>query len=125
MIDGGNATVFVADMDRAVDFYTNVLGLKLRMRAGDHWAEVEAPKDLVIGLHPASDKGPQPGTSGGVEIGLSVVGPIEDVVKTLVERGVRFASDDPVVADGPVKLAAFTDPDGTRLYLCEVNPATA
>ncbi len=30
MITGGNATVMVSDMDRAVDFYTRVLGLELR-----------------------------------------------------------------------------------------------
>jgi catechol 2,3-dioxygenase-like lactoylglutathione lyase family enzyme len=29
MIAGGNATVMVADMDRAVAFYTRVLGLEL------------------------------------------------------------------------------------------------
>ena len=32
MIKGGNATVFVSDMDKAVAFYTGVLGFKVRLR---------------------------------------------------------------------------------------------
>ena len=54
MITGGNATVFVSDMDNAVRFYTEVLGLRLTNRFGDHWATVDAGKGLTIGLHPAS-----------------------------------------------------------------------
>jgi len=100
MIDGGNATLFVADMDRAVDFYTNVLGLKLRMRAGDHWAEIEAGRDLVLGLHPESDSAPKPGTRGSIQIDVPV---LEDVVAALEKRGVAFHG--PIVDDKQVRLA--------------------
>jgi catechol 2,3-dioxygenase-like lactoylglutathione lyase family enzyme len=37
MITGGNATVFVADMDRAVRFYTEAIGLKLTNRFANHY----------------------------------------------------------------------------------------
>ncbi len=121
MIDGGIATVFVTDMDRAVTFYTDTLGLKLRTRAGDHWAEVEAKRDLVIGLHPASPDGPRPGTAGAVQIGLQVNEPLEDVVGELTRRGVAFTG--PIIDDKNVRLAFFADPDGNVHYLCEVNPA--
>jgi len=36
MLEGALPTVFVSDMDRAVAFYTDVLGLALAFRAGDH-----------------------------------------------------------------------------------------
>ena len=121
MIDGGIATVFVTDMSRAVAFYTDTLGLKLRMRAGDHWAEVEAKRDLVIGLHPASPDGPPPGTAGAVQIGLQVNEPLEDVVGELTRRGVAFTG--PIIDDTNVRLAFFADPDGNVHYLCEVTPA--
>src|SRR5215469_833122 len=55
MISGGNVTVFVTNMDRAVRFYTETLGLKLAYRFGDHWASVEAGRGLTIGLHPSSE----------------------------------------------------------------------
>ena len=120
MIQNGNATVFVSNMDQAVDFYTDVLGLKLRMRAENYWAEVQAG-DLVIGLHPASKNGMAPGTPGATQIGLLVDEPIDDVVSQLKQRGVQFTG--PVVDDGPVRLAYFADPDGNVYYLCEMKTA--
>ena len=56
MINGGNATVYVSNMDNAIQFYTEVLGLKLTNRFGNHWATVQAGTTLVIGLHPWSAK---------------------------------------------------------------------
>lgn len=40
----------------------------------------------------------------------------------LQQKGVSFREEKggPVVDDGPVKLAFFSDPDGNDLYLCEV-----
>lgn len=40
---GSLMTIMVADMDRAVGFYTETLGLALRFRAGNDWAEVNSP----------------------------------------------------------------------------------
>src|ERR1700733_6164643 len=90
MISGGNATVFVSNMDRSVRFYTEVLGLKLTNRFGDSWATVEAGKGLTIGLHPASSKYPAPGTKGATMLGLEIEGSIEQAVARLQEKGVRM-----------------------------------
>ena len=43
MFSSGIATVFVTDMDRAVKFYTDILGLKLMQRFENHWASVADP----------------------------------------------------------------------------------
>jgi catechol 2,3-dioxygenase-like lactoylglutathione lyase family enzyme len=48
MITGGNATVYVSNMDNAVRFYTEVLGLKLTDRFGSHFATVQAGTTLRI-----------------------------------------------------------------------------
>jgi len=55
MFRSGNVTIYVTNMDRAVRFYTETLGLKLAYRFGDHWASVECGKGLTIGLHPTSE----------------------------------------------------------------------
>jgi predicted enzyme related to lactoylglutathione lyase len=117
MIKSGAATVMVSSMERAVDFYTRVLGLKLMTPAGSDWAEVETP-GLTIGLHLAKH-GAKPGAQGAISIGFDVAGSLETAMATLRERGVRF--EGPVVDNPEVKLAFFGDTDGNTLYLCEVK----
>jgi catechol 2,3-dioxygenase-like lactoylglutathione lyase family enzyme len=119
MISGGNATVIVSNMDASVRFYTEVLGLRLTNRFGDSWATVEAGKGLTIGLHPASSKYPAPGTKGGIMLGLEIDEPIQGMVARLSEKGVRMKGS--IIQDGPGNFAHLEDPDGTDIYLWEVN----
>ena len=122
MISGGNATVFVSNMDRAIEFYTQALGLKLTNRFGNDWATVEAGKGLTIGLHPASSKYPAPGTRGAILLGMEVDEPIDSVVSRLAQRGVEFRG--PIVRDqAGGNFAHLADPDGNEVYLWETNPA--
>ena len=119
MIEGGTPTIYVSDMDRAVQFYTEVLGLRLISRHGDEWASVDAGKGLTLGLHPAAERMGVPGTLGSINVGFNVTESIEEVVRTLESRGVTF--DGPIKGDanGSIRLAFFGDPDGNSLYLCE------
>lgn len=115
MISGGNATVFVSSMDAAVRFYSEVLGLKLANRYGDHWATIEAGNGFTIGLHPASEKYPAPGTKGCIALGFGINEPIEDVVNRLQAKGMRFHGS--IVKDQGGCFADFEDPDGNPMYL--------
>ena len=117
MISGGNATVFVSNMDKAVQFYTEVLGLRLAERYGDHWATVDAGRGFTIGLHPASPKYPTPGTKGGIVLGLEVDSPPAGVVQQLRGKGVRFTGD--IIREQAGLFAHLEDPDGTPIYLWE------
>src|SRR3954468_23452317 len=90
MYNSGNVTVYVSNMDRAVKFYTEALGLKLAYRFGDHWASVELGKGLTIGLHPTTSAPPPGPRTGGPTIGLELSGAIEEAMKTLEGRGVHF-----------------------------------
>jgi catechol 2,3-dioxygenase len=117
VIRGGNATIYVSDMQRAVDFYHDTLELRLVFRAGDHWAELDAGGGLHLGLHPTPRRGPAPGTPGAITVGLAVDEPIAQVVQTLRNRGVTV--DGPVMEEGGLALAFLSDPDGNPLYLAE------
>jgi catechol 2,3-dioxygenase-like lactoylglutathione lyase family enzyme len=127
MISGGNTTVYVADMDEAIQFYTERLGLTLTNRFGRQWATVETGPSywttdevgagLTIGLHPPSAKAAAPGTKGGVGFGLETYAPIDDVVKRLGERGVRVDAE--VVTFEAGKVASLVDQDGLPTYVWE------
>jgi catechol 2,3-dioxygenase-like lactoylglutathione lyase family enzyme len=117
MFSSGNVTIYVANMDRAVRFYTEVLGLKLAYRFGDHWASVELGKGLTIGLHPSSAESPK--GPGGMAIGLELTGSLEDAMHRLEAKGVRFTDASSEAKAG--KFAHFHDPDGNSLYLAELD----
>jgi catechol 2,3-dioxygenase-like lactoylglutathione lyase family enzyme len=116
MIQGGVVTIYVSDMQRAVDFYADVLGLRLLSRADGHWAQLTAG-GLQIGLHPASVSGPAPGTPGATTLGLVAGVPIAEAVAALESKDVAVRG--PVSGGGGIMLAFFTDPDGNPLYLAE------
>ena len=118
MIQAGNATLFVKDFDGAVRFYTEVLGLKLRFRAENHWAEVTPGKDLVIGIHPVGPKTPGAGLIGSIHLGFNLDEPLDDVMTTLKSRGVAFEGE-VVEDDGVGRFAYLKDPEGNAIYLWE------
>lgn len=117
MISGGNVTIYVGDMDRALEFYTQTLGLTLQHRAGDGFAMIDAGGGLLLGLHGTHPDSPTPGARGSISVGFSVTEPLEQVYDRLQSGGVAF--------DGPIRgenarLAFFGDPDGNALYLFEL-----
>jgi len=114
MIKEANTTLMVTNMEKSVNFYVGVLGLKLKARYGDNFAQVEAP-GTIIALHPVTNNGPRPGESESVSIGFAV----DDLDKSMSElkgRGVNFSK---TTDDAQVRLAFFTDPDGYPLYLSQ------
>ena len=119
MIKGGNASVYVTDMDLAVAFYSDMVGLPLRTRVGEDWAEFDAGAGLIIGLHPARPPGTvAAGTIGSINIELRVTEPLEQVVEALSSRGVIF--NGPILDYENVRLASFSDPDGNLILLAQV-----
>ena len=121
MISGGNATVYVSSMDNAIRFYTEVLGLKLTNRFGNHWATVQAGQTLLIGLHPWSAKYPRPGTKGSVQIGLVVSRdePIGDLAGRLRKHGVEVSD---IIKSQEANYISFADPDGNPIYVGDWDP---
>ncbi len=111
-------TIFVSNMDRAVQFYTEVLGMKLEYRFGDHWASLKTDDGMTVGLHPASKESPA-GRKGSITIGFEVSESIERAVTAMKEKGVKFVG--PIVDDKEIKAAHFEDPDGNEMYIVETQ----
>jgi catechol 2,3-dioxygenase-like lactoylglutathione lyase family enzyme len=112
------ATIPVADLERAKEFYGDTLGLtalwenpaSVRFRVGDH-SELSVFK--------------RPGTDTAHTLAHFEVDDIEATVKDLESRGVQFqdytegplATTGHIAQIGPARGAWFTDPDGNTLGL--------
>jgi predicted enzyme related to lactoylglutathione lyase len=111
--------VLVSDQDKALDFYTNVIGLEKR---GD-FPTPNGPRFLTVGVKGQDfDLVLWPGTPAQGEAGSAVYTiEVEDVrvaFETLKSRGVKFAP--PEVLEFPWGYAArFEDLDGNRLQVRE------
>lgn len=117
MYRSANVTVLVEDLDRAIRFYRDKLGLGLVYRSGDQWATLQAP-GVTIGLHSEGTPPPDDADRGkGVTLGFEVED-LEAAVAALRNKGVVFSDR---VDDDYVRLAYFQDPDGTTLYLSQVE----
>jgi lactoylglutathione lyase len=100
---------FVGDMDRAVAFYRDTLGLTLKF-ASPGWSEFDTGA-TTLALHPASPENP----AGSTHLGFGT----PDVLsfhRELTAAGVRFTRD-PEPLHG-VTLAEFVDSEGAR---CSVS----
>ena len=116
MLSGGIAIVYVSNMDEAVRFYSETLGLNLTNRFGDNLATVEAG-GLVIALHPQTKNTPKPGTKGSIVLGLVANGAIDRVVSRLAERGVRVAGG--MTTSELRGYVEIRDPDDNPIYIYE------
>ena len=98
---------FVADMDRAVKFYRDTMGLPLKFQSPG-WSEF-ITGETTLGLHPASDKN----AAGKIEMGFHV----PDLTKFYDEmraKGVNFPMP-PKKQDFGGMLAQFEDSEGAHV----------
>jgi predicted enzyme related to lactoylglutathione lyase len=109
---------WVTDMDRSVRFYEGQLGLVLRVRHGNEWAEFEADP-IHIGLH--GSRGERNVSHGGTAVFR--VHDLDLAKTALEQRGVAFHEHLGEVP-GIARYASFDDPDGNSMQLIEyVAPA--
>jgi len=105
----------VADLDRAIAFYRDVLDFDVTLRSDElQWAELSFGLDGVeIGVGSGAEvKG-----SGSVSLNIGV----KDITaaKTVLDkRGVVFKSDVITIPE-KVRLLDFADPDGNRIRFAE------
>ena len=93
MTNGGAVRIDVSDLQRAVKFYTETLGLRLRAGYWDQWASIDAGNGFILALHSVSNAGiPLAGRSGSICVGFEVIKPLESVVARLGSRACSFAA---------------------------------
>jgi predicted enzyme related to lactoylglutathione lyase len=118
-----NVIIPVADQDRALEFYTEVLGLEKRVDLpfgpGNRWIEV-APSgaDTPIAICPP---GPNV-TPGGKDTGISLqTDDIDAYHAQLKERGVDVDAEVSRFGDAVPPIFWFRDPEGNTLMVVEAR----
>jgi predicted enzyme related to lactoylglutathione lyase len=118
-----NVIIPVADQDRALKFYTEVLGLEKRVDLpfgpGNRWIEV-APSgaDTPIAICPP---GPSV-TPGGKDTGISLqTDDIDAYHAQLMERGVDVDAEVSRFGDAVPPIFWFRDPEGNTLMVVEAR----
>lgn len=99
------AIKFVGDMDAAVEFHRDRLGLTLRFQSPD-WSEFETGA-TILALHAASAEHP----AGTVQLGFAA----DDLAAFYAEREARgiVFTQPPTPVHG-TNIATFLDPDGAE-----------
>jgi catechol 2,3-dioxygenase-like lactoylglutathione lyase family enzyme len=107
----------VDDMDKAVAFYRDKLGLPVKYESAD-WVELDAG-NVIIALR-QHGSGPEGRPELGVGEGATIVFEVDDIEAAKAElegQGVEFVGG--VFEYGSVKLAAFEDLNGNVLQIYE------
>ena len=102
------AIKFVRDMDSAVRYHRDVLGLPLKFQSPE-WSEFSTGS-VTLALHPASEKSP----AGTVELGFSAKN-LQDIYAGRDANGIRFTQE-PQMLHGTL-LARFEDCEGAHCSL--------
>jgi catechol 2,3-dioxygenase-like lactoylglutathione lyase family enzyme len=113
-------TVFVKDQDKALDFYTNVLGFEKRVDS----PKPDGPRGLSVGLKgqdlqlvlwPGTPGQGQPYQGRSTAAFTIETKDCRKAFEVLKSRGVKF--DTEVLENPWGYVAVFQDPDGNRLQL--------
>jgi catechol 2,3-dioxygenase-like lactoylglutathione lyase family enzyme len=106
---------WVSDMERAVSFYRDILGLRLTRQDSATWAEFDAG-GRRFALHSAGDGQP---VGGGGATAVFAVGDLNQAKAELSARGVTFTHEGDV--EGYARFASFLDPDGNSVQIIEYS----
>jgi catechol 2,3-dioxygenase-like lactoylglutathione lyase family enzyme len=116
-----NVGVAVRDVQRAVDFYSRVLGLEAHGDGNDGSVTIG---DISLYIFRSQAEGGAVGRTADYyhnPVGLDhlafEVDDLDSVGAELERRGVTFVG--PEASAGPLRYRGFTDPDGNMLYIIQ------
>lgn len=117
----GCVRVFVSDMDRAVHFYADTLGMGVRNRSSESPELVElATEGTILALSSVDSEWANGNELVGRFTGITLTVPdIEDAYRSLSAKGVRF-SGTPTRQTWGGTMTSLLDPDGNEISLLEM-----
>jgi predicted enzyme related to lactoylglutathione lyase len=113
----GWVQIFVSDMDRAVEFYAETLGIGMRNRSPDFPEFVELDTEgSVLALNSEPPGNDAVGRFTGITL---TVPDVEGAYRSLSEKDVRFSAPPARQPWGGIMTSLF-DPDGNEVSLLEM-----
>ena len=110
--------ITVADIKKAIKFYTEVMGFELHEFNEEFgWAELSGKEGARLGL---AAECPEHGNKAGTNAVITVtVSDIAKAIEELKSNNVKLVGE-VMEIPGQVKLQTFTDVDGNNFQLCEI-----
>lgn len=109
--------IIVKDVPKAIQFYTETVGLKLKEYHKEFgWAELSGPDGTSLGIGQEGDENPMKAGSNAV-----VTVTVDDIDKAkthFTKMGAQLVGDTMEVP-GHVKLQTFMDTDGNTMQLVQ------
>jgi catechol 2,3-dioxygenase-like lactoylglutathione lyase family enzyme len=110
-----DVTFIVSNLEKAVDFYENVLGLSKKYHFPENYAGFDCG-GVEIGLRP----GTVPGAIEEAPLVDFLADDVDESFRLLSERGVRFIKEPYDTAWGG-RIALFVDPDGNLMQMVQID----
>jgi metallothiol transferase len=104
----------VSNLQQSINFYQNLLGLELLLKDA-RWAEFNISGQRFA-INEKSNKTIKTNEAGAIV--YFEANPIEGIVKTLKNKGVKFNGEIEIYSYG--KMILFSDPDDNSLGLYEI-----
>ena len=113
----GLVWIVVSQMEKAIDFYTKILGFTLNEHHPEYkWAELSSPDGRRLGI---AEENPQENVKAGSNAVITLsVADIDESKKDLSAKGLKFIGDI-IEVPGHVKLQTFADSDGNTFQLAQ------
>jgi len=110
--------ITVADIKKAIKFYTEVMGFELHEFNEEFgWAELSGKEGARLGLaQECIEHGNKAGTNAVITVTVPNIQKAIEQLKTNKTTLIGEIMEIP----GQVKLQTFTDPDGNAFQLCEL-----
>lgn len=109
------AWITVKDLDKAIAFYTEIVGLELKEYHKEfRWAELSGPHGAKLGI---GEEGPHSEVPAGANAVITIT--VEDMdaaIKHFKSKGAKLVGE-LMEIPGEVKLQTFVDRDGNTLQL--------
>jgi catechol 2,3-dioxygenase-like lactoylglutathione lyase family enzyme len=114
MLISGKIKLVVSDFEESLNFYTNILGFKLKNRIGRVHATLQG-SGMTIELEALSPGKVLPVQNFSIGVGVSNLDP---TIKKLKEKNISFSGFKESDIGG--RIAQLEDPNGVSLYLREI-----